>query len=71
MLIGVAERKNWIFVYRPLDVSYFASSVPLVDTSSLWHKRFGHPSNFVVEKFLGQSFKHETNKSCSIYLRAK
>lgn len=53
-------------------MSYFAGSVQLANTSILWHKQESHPSNFLVEKFSGQSsLKHETNKSCSICLRAK
>lgn len=42
-------------------------------SSSLWHKRLGYLSNFVVEKLLGQSslIKNKPDKLCSICLHAK
>lgn len=73
MPIRVAERKIGIFKYPSLDMSFlFSGSLELSDSSSLWHKHLGYPSNFVLENFLGQSMlKHDLNQLCSICLRAK
>lgn len=62
MPIEVGDQKNEIFLYRPLNLSsLFDRSAQFFYSNSLWHKRLGHPSNFVVEKLLGHStlIKHE------------
>lgn len=73
MSIGVGERKNEIYLYRPLELSSFAGSVQVSGSSNLWNKRLGYPLNFVIRKLLGLSpLKHDSNnKLCSVCLCAK
>lgn len=51
-------QRNEIFFYKHLQLSsLYAYSSIIYHLSILWHVRLGHPSDFVVNKFLGFSKK--------------
>lgn len=72
MPIGAGEKRDGIYYFRPISViSSFAHTVFRSDAGDLWHKRIGHPSKSLTNKFLGQYLKSDSLKKCSICLRTK
>lgn len=70
MVIGVGEQRNEIFLYRLLQLSSLvAYSVRPKDSFDLWHARLGHPSSFVVNKFIGTSSLNTKNYTICLHVK--
>jgi len=70
--IGVGEQQGGVHYFK--DGSLGADQVNAVKSSSLWHRRLGHPSSGVLSflpNSLGVVFKRDNNQVCDICYRAK
>lgn len=76
MPIRMVEQRYGLYFYMPLQLSsLYVRSSTVSNSHKLWHVRLGHPSDLVVNKFLGQSSfnvsKDSTDKPCTIFLCVK
>lgn len=72
MPIGAGEGRDGIYYFWPLLVkTSIACAAQISDSSALWHIHLGHPSEFVIKKFLRHSFKSNSLDDCFVYFHAK